>query len=111
MTPYSQQAARRCLVLLIGLLGMLGGCVTEVTGSNIEQASKSARVKSHIDLARGYLAENNFQRARRPLEKALEIDFRSVEAHVLKAIIHQREEENELAEKHYKLALKFDPIS
>ncbi len=95
--------------LLIGLLSVLSGCITEVTGNSIEEAPESARVKAQIDLARGYLSENNFQRARRPLEKALEIDSRSVEAHVLKAIVHQQEEENELAEKHYKLALRFDP--
>jgi len=96
-------------VLLLSVLGSLSGCITEVTGNSIEEASESARVKAQIDLARGYLAENSFQRARRPLEKALEIDSRSVEAHVLKAIIHQQEEEDELAEKHYKLALRFDP--
>ena len=94
----------------VGLvIAMLGGCVTTVTGNGIEEASEEARVKAQIDLARGYLAENNFQRARRPLERALEIDSRSVEAHVLKAIIHQREDEVALAEKHYKLALRFDP--
>jgi len=99
------------LGVLLGLVVMAGltGCVTEVTGNSIEEASESARVKAQIDLARGYLEENSFQRARRPLEKALEIDNRSVEAHVLKAIIHQREEENALAEKHYKLALRYDP--
>lgn len=95
--------------VLLGVVGVLSGCITEVTGNSIEEAPESARVKAQIDLARGYLAENSYQRARRPLDKALEIDSRSVEAHVLKAIIHQQEEENDLAEKHYKLALRFDP--
>ena len=107
--PSSQWFRRLALVLLVSVLSGLGGCVTEVTGSNIEEAPQSARVKAQIDLARGYLAERKFQRARRPIEKALEIDGRSVEAHVLKAIVHQQEEENKLAEKHYKLALRFDP--
>lgn len=95
--------------LLIAVAALLGGCVTTVTGNSIEEAPETARVKAQIDLARGYLSENSYQRARRPLEKALEIDSRSVEAHVLKAIIHQREEEFALAEKHYKLALRYDP--
>ncbi len=103
------QAARKARFLLPVLLAVLGGCVTTMTGNGMEEASEDARVKAQIELARGYLAENSFQRARRPLEKALEIDDRSVEAHILKAIIHQREEEVELAEKHYKLALRYDP--
>ena len=107
MATHSLSRLTPLLLLAAGLL-VLGGCVTEVTGSTIEEASETARVKAQIDLARGYLAENSYQRARRPLDKALEIDSRSVEAHVLKAIIHQQEEEIELAEKHYKLALRYD---
>ena len=95
--------------LFLAVVLSLSGCVTTVTGNNIEEASEDARVKAQIDLARGYLAKNSYQSARRPLDKALEINSRSVEANVLKAIIHQREEEIDLAEKHYKLALKYEP--
>lgn len=87
----------------------LSGCVTTVEGNGIEQAADPERVKAHIELARGYLEENNFQRARTPLEKALAIDSRSVEAHILKAFVHQREEEWEIAEDHYRRALKIEP--
>ena len=90
------------------LLAALSGCVTTVEGNSIEQATNDERVKAHIELARGYLEENNFQRARSPLEKALAIDSRSVEAHVLKAFVHQREEEWDIAEDHYKTALRID---
>jgi type IV pilus assembly protein PilF len=65
------------------------------------------RVRAHIHLARAYLAEGNYQRARVPIEKALEVDDRSVEAHVLQAIVYQRDDEIKLAEKHYKLALRY----
>lgn len=97
-----------CVVAVV-FSGLLSGCVTTVEGNSIEESPEAERLKAHIDLARGYLEENNFQRARRPIERALEIDNRSVEAHVLKAIVHQREEENALAEKHYKLALRYGP--
>ena len=101
---------RRCgaIFLLIASPLLVGGCVTTVEGNVIEEASESARVRAHIDLARGYLASNDYQQARRPLDRALALDARSVEAHVLKAIVHQRENEPELAEKHYRLALKYD---
>jgi len=72
------------LAAFLMILASLGGCVTTVEGNAIEQGTNEERVKAHIELARGYLEERNFQRARTPLEKALTIDSRSVEAHVLK---------------------------
>lgn len=101
---YGVWAVALCLVCVV-----LSGCVTTVEGNAIEQGTDAERVKAHIELARGYLEENNFQRARTPLEKALSIDARSVEAHILKAFVHQREEEWAIAEDHYKKALKIDP--
>lgn len=97
------------VLLILSASTLLAGCVTTVTGTVREEAPEGARVKAQIDLARGYLAENNLQAARRPLTRALEIDSRSVEANVLKAIVHQREDEPALAEKHYKIALRADP--
>lgn len=96
------------VLLVLCTLVLLSGCITTTTGTTREEGSKKARVKAQIDLARGYLANNNFQRARRPLEKALELDSKSVEGNVLKAIVHQREQEYPLAERHYKLALRYD---
>lgn len=96
------------LALASGLL-LLSGCVTTVEGTTREVGTPEERVRAHIDLARGYLEEGNYLRARAPLEKALAVDSTSVEAHVLKAIVHQREEENALAETHYRSALSHDP--
>ncbi len=96
-------------LLLMGcFVALLSGCITTVEGNTREEAPEPERVQAQIDLARGYLAENDFQQARRPLDRALALDNKSVEAHVLKAIVHQREEEIDLAEKHYKLALRYD---
>ena len=94
---------------LLALAGLLNGCVTTVQGTVAEQASPQERERAHIDLARGYLEEGNYQRARAPLEKALSVNASSVEAHVLKAIVHQREDEVELADTHYRTALRYDP--
>lgn len=96
------------VLLLLVFVGGLSGCITTIEGSVREEASEPARVRAQIDLARGYLAENDFQQARRPLDRALELDRKSVEANVLKAIVHQQENEVKLAEKHYKLALRYD---
>ncbi len=88
---------------------LLGGCVTETTGGLPEPADEGRRVQAQLDLARGYLENRDYGRARSPLNRALEIDPRSVEAHVLMAVLYQGEDEMALAEQHYKLALRYEP--
>ena len=67
------------------------------------------RVQAQLDLARGYLEQRDFARARLPLERALKIDGRHVEARVLYAVLLQVENEHELAEEQFRLALDIDP--
>lgn len=98
-------------VLAGGLLlaALLAGCVTETSGGLPPPAADSVRVRAQLDLARAYLETDNFERARNPLNRALEIDSTSVEAHVLLAVLYEREGEAELAERHYQLALESQP--
>ena len=72
-------------VFLVTVLVSLAGCVTESTGGLPDPAPPASRVNAQLDLARGYLEQGNMERARTSLNKALEIDSRSVEAHVLLA--------------------------
>lgn len=88
---------------------LLSGCVTETTGGLPEPAVAEKRVQAQLDLARGYLENRDYSRARAPLNRALEIDPRSVEGHVLMAVLLQGEGEMALAEQHYKLALRHEP--
>jgi type IV pilus assembly protein PilF len=88
---------------------LLAGCVTESTGGFPEPASKEKRVAAHLDLARGYLGNRDYNRARAPLQRALEIDPKSVEAHVLMAVLSEAESAPALAEQHYEIALRYDP--
>jgi type IV pilus assembly protein PilF len=100
------------LLLTMSLLvvaTLLGGCVTETSGGLPAPASADSRVRAQLDLARGYLEQRDLARARLALEKALEIEPREVEAHVLSAVLFHAENEYELAEKHYKTALRLDP--
>ena len=96
---------------LIGLLWvvLVGGCVTETTGNLPEPATLNERVQAQLDLARGYLENRDFTRARSPLNRALEIDPRSVEANVLMGVLSQAESDPELAEQHFKSALRLEP--
>jgi type IV pilus assembly protein PilF len=92
------------------MLITLSGCVTESTGGLPDPAPPESRVDAQLDLARGYLEQGNMERARTSLNKALEIDSRSVEAHVLLAVLYAAESEWGLAEQHFRTALSLDPM-
>ena len=96
------------MFFLIGLT-TLAGCVTESTGGLPDPAPAASRVTAQLDLARGYLEQGNMERARTSLNKALEIDSRSVEAHVLLGVLNAAESEWGVAEQHFKTALSIDP--
>lgn len=95
------------LLCLAGLLA--AGCVTETTGGLPPPAPTEERVQAQLDLARGYLEQRDLDRAKPALLRALEIDPNHVEAHVLTAVLFHAENEYELAEYHYKMALRLDP--
>mgnify|MGYP001826709416 CR=1 FL=1 len=100
--------SRWATFVLAAMLITLGGCVTESTGGLPDPAPPENRVSAQLDLARGYLEQGNTERARSSLNKALEIDSRSVEAHVLLGVLNAAESEWGVAEQHFKTALSID---
>ena len=90
------------------LLGLVSGCVTESSGGLPKPAAAQDRVQAQLDLARGYLEQGSTERARTSLNKALEIDPRSVEAYVLLGVLNAAESNWGLAEKNFKSALSID---
>jgi len=92
--------------LLLALLG-LTGCVTTTTGP--EPASNDQRVTARLDLARGYMENGEFDRARPALIRALELNPRSPEANVLMGLLNESQNDYVLAERHYQLALEVEP--
>lgn len=96
--------------LLTGVLlaVCVSGCVTESTGGLPDPAPPESRVQAQLDLARGYLEQGNMDRARTSLNKALEIDSRSVEAYVLLGVLNAAERDWGVAEKHFKTALSIN---
>ena len=105
-TARSYLAVKSLLAFLLALL--LTACVTEITGGLPPPASGERQARAQLDLARGYLAQGDYARVRIPLFKALEIQPKLVEGHVLLAVLLNAEQEYELAEARYKIALKFD---
>lgn len=107
MSPWSVLLHRG--LCLAAIVFVLSGCVTSSTGGLPDPASASDRVTAQLDLARGYLEQGNMERARTSLNKALQIDPRSVETHVLLGVLNAAESEWGVAEKHFKTALQLDP--
>lgn len=101
--------ARFCLTVLVLATSLLLGCVTQSSGGMPGPAPDAERLSAQLDLARGYLEQRDWARAKPPLTRALAIDNANVGAHVLSAVMFHAENEPELAEKHYQLALKYDP--
>ena len=91
------------------LIMVVSGCITETSGGMPGPASDEERVAAQLDLARGYLEQGDFVRAKKPLERALKINPRSVETHAFTALVLQAENEPELAERHYRTALGIQP--
>ncbi len=88
---------------------LLSGCVTTHSGGLPEPAPTERRVEAQLALARAFLSERDFERAREPLDRALKLNAESVEAHVLYAVMSNGEGEPEIAEKYYKKAIKIGP--
>lgn len=92
-------------------LALFTGCVSEggkpdplKTDEGREQA-----VIAYIDLGVGYLRSGSAERAKEPLQKALELDPSNADANAALALVFQREMEPDLAEKHYRKAMSESP--
>lgn len=92
---------------VILLMLTLGGCVTTMEGGN-SSANPEKALDAHVQLGLNYLSVRDRDQARFHLTKALELDKRSAPANDGMAMLYQVEGENELAEKYFKRALRYD---
>lgn len=92
--------------LLLVFCGFLSACVS--TGHTpplrTEEGRQQAR-DAYIQLGIGYLQQGSTEQAKMPLQKALDIDPNSADAHAALALVFQNELEPELAAQHYRKAL------
>ena len=94
---------------LLLVLACLAGCAAGGPVESGSSASTVDRAGANLDLARGYLDQENPARAREPLLRALKLDPDRVEAHVLAGVLFEREQNSEFAERHFRAALELDP--
>ncbi len=95
----------RAGVLLL-FCGLLSACVSSGNTPPLrtEEGRQQAR-DAYIQLGIGYLQQGSTEQAKMPLQKALDIDPDSADAHSALAYAFQNELESELADKHYRKAL------
>lgn len=94
-------------MLTVTLAAFLAGCST--TTSAPKKVDEQTVLNNRLQLATEYLRNDNHQGVRDHLQRALEIDSRSAEAHDLLALLYTRELEPEVAERHYRKAISFEP--
>ncbi len=99
--------SHRLLTLIIVVL--LAGCASSGAGAPREKSSAQHAAKQQVDLGQQYLTRGELETAQDKLRRALELDPKSVEAHTLLAILNERINRPEAAEKFYRKAVELKP--
>ncbi|MCK9564121.1 MAG: type IV pilus biogenesis/stability protein PilW [Bacteroidales bacterium] len=88
---------------------VMAGCATESsTVARTSPVSMDQALEDHIQLGLGYIGQGNRESARHHLSKAMEINANSAGAHNGMALLYEMEQENALAERHYRRAIALD---
>ncbi|PXX91687.1 type IV pilus biogenesis/stability protein PilW [Marinobacter vulgaris] len=92
------------------LLAMLvTGCVTKTDSRFAREADRDKAVENYVQLATAYIGQDNIDRARSHLDRALELAPENPGALAAQGLVYQSEGEPELAERAFKDALDSDP--
>ena len=113
-TPVSVQPGRAVLCFLrVGVLAfvtLVGGCVTETTGAPFGGVrSDTQALRDYIQLATGYLEQNDLVNTRRHLDNATRLDANNSEVAALWGLVYAQEREPDLADEQFRRALRIDP--
>jgi len=80
----------------------------EPTSKRNSDDPKHQAAELQVKMGRGYMDQGEFETAHGKLERALELDPTSVDAHTLMAVLYERLDRGKFAEKHYKRAVDLD---
>jgi type IV pilus assembly protein PilF len=96
------------LVTVMLLVLCLGGCVTETTGGfNVERSDEQA-LSDYIQLATGYLEQNDLANAKRHLENAARYDSNNSEVMAIWGLVYSKEGEDDLADESFRRSLRIN---
>ena len=87
----------------------MSGCVSTTTSTLTKKADPKIAVERYVNLGLEYIKRNEFQRARKHLERALEIDPEDASANAALGLIYHEQDEAETAEKLFLKALAVKP--
>ncbi len=99
----------RTLLAMAGIICVLAGCVTEISGGTQRTSDPDATLDKRVALARQYIGVGDWENAKRNLELAQEIDADNAEVAEAFALVYQSTGEFEMAEQQFRAALKADP--
>lgn len=102
-----KSAVRFSLVFLI--TGLMLGCVSHSTSPTKEEFNKQQAAKARIELALGYLAQQDMQQAKINLDRALAHAPNDYLVHAALAYFYQKQGETNQAEQAYLTAIELDP--
>jgi len=88
---------------------MMSACVSKTTSSLTEKADPIVAVQRYVDLGLEYIKRDDFYRARKHLNRALEIDNQDPSANAALALIYHHDGEVKKAEELFLKALKSNP--
>ena len=93
-----------CLCLISGLTA----CVTETTGGFNAEVSDEQALRDYIQLATGYLEQNDLANTKRHLDNAARYDRNNSEILAIWGLVYSREGEEALADESFRRALRIN---
>lgn len=98
----------RAAFAMVLLAMFVTGCVTNTDSRFAREADRDKAVKNYVQLATAYIGQDNMERARNHLDRALELAPESPGALAAMGLVYQSEGEPELAERSFRKALDSD---
>nr|WP_246480933.1 type IV pilus biogenesis/stability protein PilW [Motiliproteus sediminis] len=96
-------------IVLLFTVVALAGCATTEVDSRYTTKAVAERVEAWNNVARCYIQNGSYEQAKRPLQRALEINPQSGESLALMAFVFQRQQESDIADQYYRQALESEP--
>lgn len=101
MTPFKA-------VFALLLVAMISGCVTTTTSPFAEKKDLDKAVDTYVQIGYRHFENDNLFQAKQALNRAMELDDNHSGAHLGLARVFDVEEEDELAEHHFRRAIRYD---
>lgn len=95
-------------MILMAATLLIVGCVSTSSSVMDQKKDLNKAELTYVQIGYSHIKESNYQSAKRPFERALEINKNSAGAFLGLAIVYAYEDEPELAEKNFALAIRHD---